>query len=176
MPPFLISIIAGLFQNNLNSVAQAVITKGLDSVEEKLGIKLEPVMSPEKIAEVQAAAIKHEEFLLQHEEVLVKEANANTDSARDMNSSIQTSDHASTLSKNAAYIIDFCIVGAAIIVSWLAFFKGVPVENKELVYMALGSLWTLVGTIVNFHRGSSRASQGKDDLIRKLSDGNATKP
>jgi hypothetical protein len=86
-----------------------------------------------------------------------------------MNTGIQTSEFASTLSKNAAYFIDFAVVLAAVIISWLAFFKGVPPENKELVYMALGSLWTLVGTIVNFHRGSSKASQSKDDVIRKLS-------
>jgi hypothetical protein len=72
------------------------------------------------------------------------------------------------LAKNAAYILDFIIVSAAVIVSWLAFFKGVPSENKEIVYMALGSLWTLTGTIINFHRGSSRNSQVKDETISKL--------
>lgn len=155
-------IVSSLLSAGLPKIAKAVTDKGLGYVEEKLGIKLEPEMSDEKLAEVKAAAMKHEEFQIEAD-------HKNTDSARVMNSNIQGAEFASTLSKNAAYIIDFCIVGAAVIVSWLAFFVGVPPENKELVYMALGSLWTLVGTIVNFHRGSSRQSQNKDDLIRKLS-------
>jgi hypothetical protein len=162
MLPIIAAVISTLLANNLPKVAQGILDKGLDAVEQKLGIKLEPDMTPEQIQAVRDAAIKHEEFQ-------VEQDNKNTDSARVMNTGIQTSEFASTLSKNAAYFIDFAVVIAAIVISWLAFFKGVPVENKELVYMALGSLWTLVGTIVNFHRGSSRASQSKDDVIRKLS-------
>jgi hypothetical protein len=162
MLPIIAAIVSSLLANNLPKIAQGVLDKGLEAVEQKLGIKLEPDMSPEKIAEIQAAATKHEEFQ-------IEQANKNTDSARVMNTGIQTSEFASTLAKNAAYFIDFAVVLAAVIISWLAFFKGVPPENKELVYMALGSLWTLVGTIVNFHRGSSKASQSKDDVIRKLS-------
>lgn len=162
MLPLIAGIVSSLLANNLPKIASAVVDRGVDYVEEKLGVKLEPEMTPEKIAEIQAAAQKHEEFM-------VEQDNKNTDSARIMNGTIQGSEHASTLAKNAAYLIDFAVVTAAVIISWLAFFKGVPPENKELVYMALGSLWTLVGTIVNFHRGSSRQSQSKDDVIRKLS-------
>jgi len=162
MLPLIGSIVSGLISANMGKVAQAVIDKGLDAVEEKLGVKLEPNMTPDQIQAVRDAAMKHEEFSIEQD-------NKNTDSARVMNTGIQTSEHASTLAKNAAYFIDFAVVAAAVIISWLAFFKGVPPENKELVYMALGSLWTLVGTIVNFHRGSSRASQSKDELIKKLS-------
>lgn len=162
MLPVLMGIVSSLISANMGKVAQAVTDKGLEYVEEKLGIKLEPEMNQEKLAEVRAAAMKHEEFLIEQD-------NKNTDSARVMNGTIQGSEYASALAKNAAYFIDFAVVAAAVIISWLAFFKGVPPENKELVYMALGSLWTLVGTIVNFHRGSSRQSQSKDDLIKKLS-------
>lgn len=94
--------------------------------------------------------------------------NANTDSARNMNVKVQESGNASNLSKNAAYIIDFIIVGAAITLAWFAFFKGVPQENKELVYMALGSLFTMCGTVVNFHRGSSQGSKDKASEIQTI--------
>jgi hypothetical protein len=162
MLPLIMSIVSSLIAANLPKVAQAVTDKGISYVEDKLGVKLEPNMTEEQLQAVRDAAVKHEEFQIEQD-------NKNTDSARVMNTGIQTSEHSSTLAKNAAYFIDFAIVGAAILGSWLAFFKGVPVENKELVYMALGSLWTLVGTVVNFHRGSSRASQSKDELIKKLS-------
>lgn len=162
MLPLITGIVTSLLANNLPKMAQAVMDKGLDYVEEKTGIKLEPDMSAEKIAELKLAAMNHEEFL-------EEQHNKNTASARDMNARIQESEVGSTLAKNAAYFLDFIIVGAAVIVSWLAFFQGVPAENKELVYMALGSLWTLTGTIINFHRGSSRSSQLKDTTIGKLS-------
>lgn len=161
MAPLIMGIISSLISSNLPKVAQAVVDKGLDAVEDKLGIKLEPDMSAEKIAEVQAAAQKHEEFSIEQD-------NKNTDSARVMNTSIQVSENASFLAKNAAYFIDIAVVTAAVIISWLAFFKGVPPENKELVYMALGSLWTLVGTIVNFFRGSSQSSKDKTEAISAL--------
>jgi hypothetical protein len=161
MLPLIAGIVSSLLANNLPKLAQAVVDKGIDYVEEKTGVKLEPDMSAEKIAELKLAAMKHEEFV-------EEQHNKNTASARDMNARIQESTAGSTLAKNAAYILDFIIVSAAVIVSWLAFFKGVPAENKEIVYMALGSLWTLTGTIINFHRGSSRNSQLKDATIEKL--------
>ena len=96
--------------------------------------------------------------------------NANTDSARKMNAGIQESANASWLAKNTAYALDVGIVGATIFLAWFAFIKGVPENNKELVYMALGSLITMSGTILNFHRGSSQGSKDKGADIQKLKD------
>lgn len=94
--------------------------------------------------------------------------NANTDSARKMNAAIQTSADASFLAKNIAYVLDLVIVGATLFLSWFAFFVGVPPGNKELVYMALGSLLTLTGTVINFHRGSSQGSKDKATEVQLL--------
>ena len=94
--------------------------------------------------------------------------NANTDSARDMNAKVQESTNASWLAKNTAYALDIGIVTATIFLAWFAFMKGVPEANKELVYMALGSLITMSGTVLNFHRGSSQGSKDKGGEIQKL--------
>lgn len=94
----------------------------------------------------------------------------NTDSARDMNAKVQESANASWLAKNTAYALDIGIVAATIFLAWFAFIKGVPEANKELVYMALGSLITMSGTILNFHRGSSQGSKDKGSEIQKLKD------
>jgi hypothetical protein len=161
MLPILAGIISTLISNNLPKVAQAVADKGLDYVEEKLGVKLEPEMSAEKIAEIQSLALKHEEFL-------ISEENNNTKNARESNVRIQESSEASWLSKNSAYIIDFIIVLSTVIVSFCAFFIGIPVDNKEVVYTLLGSLFTLTGTILNFHRGTSSGSQRKDTIIDRI--------
>ena len=96
--------------------------------------------------------------------------NANTDSARDMNANVQESTNASWLAKNTAYALDIGIVTATIFLAWFAFMKGVPEANKELVYMALGSLITMCGTVLNFHRGSSQGSKDKGGEIQKLKD------
>jgi hypothetical protein len=101
---------------------------------------------------------------------LVELENANTDSARDMNAKVQESTNASWLAKNTAYALDIGIVTATIFLAWFAFMKGVPETNKELVYMALGSLITMCGTVLNFHRGSSQGSKDKGGEIQKLKD------
>jgi len=94
---------------------------------------------------------------------------ANTANARDMNSKIQESANASWVAKNAAYVLDFAIVSATIIMTWIVFFKGVPVENKEIAYMAIGSLITMCGTVLNFHRGSSAGSKSKtEEMMRTI--------
>jgi hypothetical protein len=101
---------------------------------------------------------------------LVELSNANTDSARDMNAKVQESTNASWLAKNTAYALDIGIVSATIFLAWFAFIKGVPDANKELVYMALGSLITMCGTVLNFHRGSSQGSKDKGGEIQKMKD------
>jgi hypothetical protein len=113
----------------------------------------------------------HPEHLVRLQEIdleKLKADHANTADARKMNAEIQLSAAASFLAKNTAYIIDFVIVGATIIMTWLLFFKGVPDANKELAYMAFGSLLTLSGTVVNFHRGSSQGSKEKEDKLKGL--------
>jgi hypothetical protein len=101
---------------------------------------------------------------------LVEIGNANTDSARNMNAKVQESVNASWLAKNTAYALDIGIVSATIFLAWFAFIKGVPETNKELVYMALGSLITMCGTVLNFHRGSSQGSKDKGSEIQKMKD------
>jgi hypothetical protein len=105
-----------------------------------------------------------------NETKLLELNNANTDSARDMNAKIQESTSAAWLAKNTAYVLDIGIVSATIFLAWFAFIKGVPDTNKELVYMALGSLITMCGTVLNFHRGSSQGSKDKGNEIQKLKD------
>jgi hypothetical protein len=105
-----------------------------------------------------------------NETKLIELTNANTDSARDMNAKIQESAAASWLAKNTAYALDIGIVTATIFLAWFAFMKGVPDANKELVYMALGSLITMSGTVLNFHRGSSQGSKDKGADLQKLKD------
>lgn len=160
MAPLLAGILSSLISGGLPSVAKAVVEKGQEYVEEKLGVSLKPGMTQEELQKISEAAMKHEEFL-------ISEAYKDVADARDMNEHIQESSSSSTLAKNAAYILDFMIIGSAIVLAFVAFFVGVPDGNKELIYTLLGSLWTYSGVVINFHRGTSSSSHKKDDFILK---------
>lgn len=175
LPPVLAPIVAQLFSQGLNLLGNAVLAKGQDVIEDKLGVKLD-AKSPEDVLKLKELELDHEEFLVEAAQKkaelaleAVKVDNANTADARDMNKRIQESANASSFAKNAAYIIDFIIVIATLLLATLCFFKVVPQDNQQLVYMALGSLITMCGTILNFHRGTSASSHNKDVTITALS-------
>jgi hypothetical protein len=143
---------------------------GLLQVGGKIIDKLIPDPEAKARAQLELATLAQTGELAQmaNDTKLVELSNANTDSARDMNAKVQESTSASWLAKNTAYALDIGIVSATIFLAWFAFMKGVPDANKELVYMALGSLITMSGTVLNFHRGSSQGSKDKGSEIQKL--------
>jgi len=57
-------IIQTLLSNGLGLVANAVMAKGQAFVEDKLGVKLAPNMSPEQVAELKIKEMEHEEELM----------------------------------------------------------------------------------------------------------------
>ena len=130
----------------------------------------DPVAADKAKAELAQVQQNGELAQMANETKVLEINNANTDSARDMNAKVQESTNASWLAKNTAYALDIGIVSATIFLAWFAFIKGVPEANKELVYMALGSLITMCGTVLNFHRGSSQGSKDKGADIQKLKD------
>jgi hypothetical protein len=148
---------------------------GLDALLNIGGKILDKVLpDPEQKAKAQLELTKlaqdGELAKMANDTKLLELNNANTDSARDMNAKVQESTNASWLAKNTAYALDIGIVAATIFLAWFAFMKGVPEANKELVYMALGSLITMSGTVLNFHRGSSQGSKDKNLEIQALKD------
>ena len=138
----------------------------------KLIDKLIPDLEAKAKAQLELATLAQNGELAQmaNDTKLVELMNANTDSARDMNAKVQESTNASWLAKNTAYALDIGIVTATIFLAWFAFIKGVPEANKELVYMALGSLITMSGTVLNFHRGSSQGSKDKGLDLQNMKD------
>lgn len=171
-------LIKALMKKGFTTLAGAVANKGKEFVEEKLGVKLEEDITPE-------LALKYKELELDREQDLrawslenrkldleeVKAADANTANARQMNEKIQESAQTTRFVKEAAYYIDFLVVGSTILTALALFVFKIPMENKELAYTFFGGLLTLTGTIINFHRGTSARSSQKDDTIRALSQG-----
>lgn len=110
-----------------------------------------------------ASAAKLQELELEYAKLDM----ANTADARKMNSEIQNSASASWLAKNIAYCVDIGIVAGAMFMTFIIFVIGVPEQNKAMAFSALGSLWTLTGTVVNFHRGSSAGSKAKTEEMMR---------
>lgn len=175
MIPIAAALLSGLAEKGLGLLRDALVAKGKQKVEEIIGMKLpssEGDLTPEVTAQLKIAMMTHEEKLLElslKKQELDLEGEKlsvdNTKDARGMNARIQESANSSNLAKNAAYYLDFAIIGATVGLAFLLFFIGVPENNKELAYTAFGSLMTLSGTIINFHRGSSQSSKNKTELL-----------
>jgi hypothetical protein len=123
--------------------------------------------SVDAVAKAIASDPKAAEKLQELELEMAKLDMANTADARKMNSEIQSSTTASWLAKNIAYVIDVAIIAGALTMTFVVFIVGVPEQNKSMAFTALGSLWTLTGTVVNFHRGSSAGSKAKTEEMMK---------
>ena len=65
MLPIVAGIVANLINNGMHKVADQVIEKGVDAVQEKLGIELKPEgeATPEYNAKLQEEANRHSEFM-----------------------------------------------------------------------------------------------------------------
>lgn len=157
MAPLLAGIVSSLLSNNLPKVAQAVVDKGLDYVQEKTGIELKPDMNQEELKALREAAMKHEEFM-------VEQANKNTADARAMQTAALQQDD--KFSKR--FVMYLAIFWSITAVSYIFFitFGSIPEANVRFADTILGFLLgTVVATIINFFLGSSAGSKEKTEAL-----------
>ena len=148
----------------------------LQGVEKLTGIDLsEKELTPEdkqKImdSQIEIMKIDFDKLKLETEAKLEdKRLNIqNTNNAQVMNTQIQASEFSSKLAKNTAYIIDLVLVLSLVALVFCLFIFKLPIENKELAYTMFGSFLMYVGTVINFHRGSSKGSNEKQELINQF--------
>lgn len=162
MIPIITGILGALLQNNLPKIAQSVVDKGLDYVEGKLGIKLEPDMTPEQVLAIKVEAQKHEEFL-------IKEDNANTSNARSLQVSALSQED--VFSKRFIYYLaTFWSVVSSVYIG-CATFVPIPKGNERVLDTCLGFLLgTIIATITNYFYGTSSSSEAKTRLLFKGKD------
>lgn len=148
--------------------------KGSDIIESVGGVIDGLSQSKE---EKDAAKLEVSKEINRHVETLVSESNkelqmylSDVANSREMNTKIQESDKASWLSKNIAYMIDVLLILSFITMLIMIFNRVVPESNKELFYTGFGLLGGYVGTVINFHRGTSKGSENKQKQLDKLSD------
>jgi hypothetical protein len=162
MLPIIASIVSGLIQNNMHKVADAVIEKGVDYVEQKMGIKLKPEdqLTDEDVKSLQEAAMKHEEFMA---EIDAKDR----DSARNREIEIATSEKAPMLNKVVTPLLALGVVGLSFVLFAVLIFVDVQPEAKDILIYILGVLSAAVTQILSYYFGSSSGSKEKDDKLKE---------
>ena len=176
IPAALLPILGPLLQNGLGLVANAVVAKGKQYVEQKLGVELKPDMSPEDMAKVQIAAMEHEEELmrlrLEADKLDLAELELrlkDVDSARDRETAIATSKDAPLLNKVITPILALAIISLTFFLFAIVMFDETPVDasRKDILIYVLGVLSAIATQIVSYYFGSSQGSKDKGDQLRE---------
>jgi hypothetical protein len=157
MLPLIASIVSNLISNGMHKVADQVIEKGVDTVQEKLGIELKPEgqATPEYNAKLQAEANKHEEFMA---EIDLK----NMQGAREMQLKAMDSDDP-LVRRFVYFFITFWSILSSIYIGCITFID-IPTENVRFADTILGFvLGTMVASMFQFLLGSSLGSRKKDE-------------
>jgi hypothetical protein len=156
MLPMLASIVSGLISNGLPKVADAVMEKGVDYVQEKLGVELKPEgqMSKDDVSKLKEAAMKHEEFMA---EIDLK----NMEGARNMQLKAMDSDDP-LVRRFVYFFISFWSILSAVYIGCITFVD-IPEDNVRFADTILGFvLGTMVASMFQFLLGSSLGSRNKD--------------
>jgi hypothetical protein len=157
MLPLIASIVSGLISNGLPKVADAVIEKGVDAVQEKLGIELKPEheMTPEHVSKLKEEAMKHEEFMAELDE-------KSRQRATDMQMAAMKSDD--PLVRRFIYYFIAVWSGFAIVFIPSLIWAPIPDSGTRYADTILGYVMgTIVTSMFAFLLGSSQGSRMKDD-------------
>lgn len=156
MLPVVMSIVQGLIANNMPKVADAVIEKGVDYVQEKMGITLKPEheATKEDYEKWSAEAAKHEEFMAELDE-------KSRQRATDMQMKAMESDDP-FVRRFIYYFIGGWSIFSAIIVPCMIWLP-IPESNQRFADVAQGAIFgTMITGMFAFLLGSSQGSRNKD--------------
>ena len=156
MLPIVAGIVANLINNGMHKVADQVIEKGVDAVQEKLGMELKPEgeATPEYNAKLQAEANRHAEFMAELDE-------KSTQRATDM---YMADDSTRKFTQYYAWTL----TGATFVYFFMVSFMPVDNRNRDFINIILGFLiGTAVNSLIRFFYGSSNKSQEAVDQKQK---------
>jgi hypothetical protein len=156
MLPIVMSIVNGLIANNMPKVADAVIEKGVDYVQEKMGITLKPEheATKEDYEKWNAEAAKHEEFMAELDE-------KSRQRATDMQMKAMESDD--PLIRRFLYYFIACWSLFSMIFIPCLIWASIPESGQRYADTILGYVMgTIVTSMFAFLLGSSQGSRMKD--------------
>lgn len=156
MLPAVMSIVSGLIANNMHKVADAVVEKGVDYVQDKMGITLKPEheATKEDYEKWNAEAAKHEEFMAELDE-------KSRQRATDMQMKAMESDDP-FVRRFIYYFIGGWSLFSAVIVPCMIWLP-IPESNQRFADVAQGAIFgTMITGMFAFLLGSSQGSRNKD--------------
>jgi hypothetical protein len=156
MLPIVMSIVNGLIANNMPKVADAVIEKGVDYVQEKMGITLKPEheATKEDYEKWNAEAAKHEEFMAELDE-------KSRQRATDMQMKAMESDD--PFIRRFLYYFIGCWSAFSMIFIPCLIWASIPESGQRYADTILGYVMgTIVTSMFAFLLGSSQGSRMKD--------------
>lgn len=156
MLPVVMSIVQGLIANNMHKVADAVVEKGVDYVQDKMGITLKPEheATKEDYEKWNAEAAKHDEFMAELDE-------KSRQRATDMQMKALESDDP-FVRRFLYYFIGLWSIFAVIFIPCLIW-APIPESNIRFADTILGYvLGTVITGMFAFLLGSSQGSRNKD--------------
>lgn len=159
MNPSNVAIVAQLLENDLPKVADVVVDKGVDYVQDKLGVELHANLSPEQIEQLKDATMAHEEFMAKLDE-------ASRQRATDMQKEALNSQD--PIVRHFIYYFAWFWSGVSVLyfftVTLVPFKENSP--NQHFADIILGFLLgTAVASIIQFFYGSSKSSQDKTHML-----------
>ena len=169
-------LIQSLLSNGLGLVANAVMAKGQQFVEDKLGVKLAPNMSPEQVAELKIKEMEHEEELmrlrLEEGKLGLEELGIrikDVGSARDREVQIATNKDAPLLNKIVTPLLALSLLLITFVLFGVVMFQSDPVDSsrKDILIYILGVLSAISTQIVSYYFGSSQGSKDKSEALEK---------
>ena len=161
MLPVLASIVSGLISNGLPKVADAVMEKGVDYVQDKLGVELKPEgqATKEDYAKIQEEANRHSEFMAELDEKSAQRAT-------DMHMvAMQSSD---PVVRRHVYYYSWFITVVSFVYFFMVSFMPVENRNRDFINIILGFLiGTAINSLIRFFYGASNKSQEETDRKMK---------
>ena len=173
----MIPIVGALLGQGLNLVANAVMAKGKDWVENKLGVELKPDMTSEDYSKLQIAQMQHEEELLklklEDNKLDLQELDLrlkDTDSARKREVEIATSEKAPLINKSVTPVLALGVTAITFVLFGFLMFDSSPVEpsRKDVLVYVLGALTAISTQVISYYFGSSVGSKDKSAQLDKV--------
>ena len=173
----MIPIVTALLGKGLDLVANAVMAKGKDWVENKLGVELKPDMTSEDYAKLKIAEMQHEEELLklklEDNKLDLQELDMrmkDTADARKRETEIATSEKAPLLNKIVTPVLALFVTALTFILFAVLMFDSSPVEpsRKDILVYVLGALTAISTQVISYYFGSSQGSKDKADQLRGM--------
>lgn len=168
-------LLTELAKNGLSMIGDAILSKGKDVVEEKLGVKIpdDPKkLTPELLQQLTIRQMEHEEFLvsarLEEKKLELEEHKtelADRSNARDRDKELIKQGRNNQRGDYLAY----GALGALILdMVALSFFE-VPRGNRDLLLVILGALIAIVKDVYGFEFGSSKSNErNSQELVKSL--------